>query len=622
MTRRIYLRLAFTFSLALACTLIGGNQTASANPCINALTSADVVEAGNFIHTVWQTTNSYRTRYKAMKDDAGHPVVDIQSYITARGIPVDYRGYYRQNVDGSFSEDIKQIPNQWLAPNNSTENSLGAASYMTHLKTLAEHPAATQHEAAQRIQTALGQIHTDWFERNSSWTVPYGEPKTFAQAGIEQRYNGAIQFYRIAEKFGVLDKAPWAEAFKKLIGDLDKEKFAPFQNLTIAETYLAITHKTGARPAITGDPEMAAHFQSRLPTYDFAMPTADKRFDEAARVLEFLKRYKPDLAPNPKLLAPAVPPGSPARIYLIQNEGVVVAVMKIQADVAGLDEIISTIATEKTIPRTPTFAPVHNWSAGRFNSGDYFLIQEAAKSYEADRSFTQSFAEITATVHKIAQAAAQLHGPAKIFSLADVKAVSADLTTFRGNCFYDLRQTQQFLESETLQDAWLAQQIKTNAQAYSKLVEVEPQTLSPTLIHGDFHGGNLFVSAGNENTMLIDYAGSSWFMGKAMGTGDRGNDLGRMLGAVLVEGTRHRLDLVTQILPLMKLLLSEYLELVGVESHSPQALALTTSSQFYLNRFLSVNIRDTQGKKLKPRGGESIESLISRLFHNWKGSLL
>ena len=612
-------RISVILLSAFLCAL-GGFQESRAATCLEILAAADLVEAGDFIHSVWQTSNSYRTRYKPMKAPSGLAITDIDAYILERDIPALYRGYYRRNSDGSFSEDIKQIPNQWLAPNNSTENSLGAQSYLHHLRRLVHSSPSNEEEATSQIQAALRNIHRDWYERNSSWTIPFGEPKTYDEAGIEQRYNGAVQFHRMAEKFQLLEEPLWKIAFNKITSLLVEEKFAPFSHYSVGDAYLAITQKTGARPAITGDPEMAAFFKARIPLYDFTMPDPSHRANESSAVKRFLENHKPELAKDAKILAPPIPPGSPARIYLIQNQGQLVAVIKIQAGLSGLDEIVATVASEKTILATPTFLPVHVWSVGQFANDDFFLIQEAAKSHEADQSFNLSLSEALATVEKIAFSAAQLHGPFRFYGVDDIKKVGSDLTTFRGNCYYDLRQTESFLKTDVLKEGPLKDRIQTNAHAYAEIVEKEPHILSPAIVHGDFHGGNLFVTENRDTTMLIDYAGASWFIGKEIGTGDRGNDLGRMLGAILVEGTRHKLDWFTRILPLLNRLFSQYLLRVGVSPGSNQEHALKISAQFYLNRFLSVNLSDTVGKKLKPLEGESQQNLLNRLYLNWQNA--
>lgn len=625
--------LSAQISLAMSCheLLASGNKAF-------ALSRDALREEGDFIHSIWQTGNSYRTRYKAMKLNDENPVTDIAKYIADRNIPAEYRGYYRRTTKGTYEEDIKKIPNQWLAHNNSKENAEGARSYLENLHRMSGQEPHSQSQAVNFILDSLRAIHVEWYNRNASWTVPYGEPKTFDEANIEAQYNGALQYYKIAERHGLFKNHLWRAGFDEVMKGLIERKFTPYKEMNVVDAYLSMTHKTGAKPAITGDTHVEQFFDHRFHNYSFAMPS--DRTGESAAVLSFLSNEFPTLYGVPasrfEIKAPPVPPGSDARIYLIKDKspnGVgLVAVMKIQANSSGLDEIVSTMAAEKGIISNEDFRPVKTLAYGKLGASDYFMIQEAAKTFEADHAFKGEINDRYQMVIKVSKALATMHGRASEYSGDELKSISADLTTFRGNCFYDVRQMGAFFKNgrndiispaekegslSVAESRELEGYLENLREEYSRIVELEPETLSPTVIHGDFHGGNLFLTNQSNKSRLIDFGGSTWFIGKKIGTGDRGNDVGRMIGNVLVESTRYGLDFESEILPLIRELMSSYKQQIGIVAGSPQELNLNTSVFFYMNRFLAVNANDTAGKKFKPISGDTLSELRHRLYQNW-----
>lgn len=636
--------------LIVSAVILLGAEYSSAISCMDSLTGAttssfgasghaEMMKAeGDFIHSIWQTGNSYRTRYKAMKSEDGSPVTDIAKYIGERNIPVEYRGYYYETTKGTYEEDIKKISNQWLAPNNSKENSDGAKSYIENLATMIKQKPQSASEAAEAVLNSLRAIHVEWYRRNSSWTVPDGEPKTFDEANIEAQYNGALQYYKIAERHDVLKDQLWQQAFHSVMEALVQKKFAPYTSMDVVDSYLAMTHKTGAKPSIIGDEHVNHFFDSRFQNFDFRMPSNGS--EEPSAVLAFLNSHFPSIKGIPssqfEIKAPPVPPGSSARIYLIKDKNPggkgIIAVVKIQAQAAGLDEIVSTLAAEKGITSSSEFSPVKTLAYGKLGADDYFMVQEAAKTFEADQAFAGDVQARMRMVIKVSKALATMHGLAAEYSGDALKSISADLTTFRGNCFYDVRQMRGFLKNNrndvitpAVRDGYindsegteLEKVIETLSGKYSRIVELTPEKLSPAVIHGDFHGGNLFLTNENDNSKLIDFGGSTWFIGKKIGTGDRGNDLGRMIGNVLVESTRHNLDLESEILPLIENLLSSYNQGTGIRPGSNQEANLKVSALFYMNRFLAVNANDVAGKKFKPLAGDNLTSLRQRLYFNW-----
>jgi len=628
----------------------GGGQLSSTNNtplvlCRNNFTCVQIpdpngqamaVEA-SAIHADWQACNSYRTRYKVMKSENGEPVRDISSYISQKEIPPEYRGYYRQNTQGCYEEDIKKIPNEWLAANNARENLEGARSYIQHLRTFVDAATACQQDLRGALVKTLSDIHADWYNRNSSWTVSSGVPPTFQDSDIETRYNGARQLFGIAERHGVLTDSTLREAFAGVLQELREEKFAPFSNLSIEGAFLALTHKTGVKPAITGDRHVEEFFDEKMPEYPYEAAT--DREQEVSTLLPFIKGTFPNIAGVPcenfEFISPPIPPGSGARVYLIKDSGssTIIAALKVQEGSAGLDEIASTLAAGEEILTDEHFRPVKSLSFGKLGkTGDFFILQEAAKTFEADKTFSGSHDQRLEMTERVGSSLATLHGKFRVWSDPELGVISADLTTFRGNCFYDIRRFNGFLpsgkydifqtndgagEPYSRDSSEVALKLERLSKRYSDIVELTPHHLSPAITHGDFHGGNIFLTSNSPDSRMIDFGGASWFIGKKIGTGDRGNDVGRMVGNILVEGTRYSLDFEREIEPLIDKLISTYKSQAGLPPNGPEAESFDVSVHFYASRFFAINLADKTGVKFKPLGSEDQEALSVRLRENW-----
>ena len=619
--------------------ILSGTHTRHYGIKLPAVTNTTEVEKiGDAIHQIWQDTNSYRTRYKDMRID-GQPVIDKESYLIQHSIPVYYHDFYKltknaKYPEGILQEDIKRIPNTFLCRNNSIENFVGAQSYIEQLAALLDGVGFGSESAKEGLLQCLRKIHTDWYERNASWTVTYGEPATYDESSIETKYNGARQLFEIAKRFGALEIPEINEAFVDLMDQLKTEKFAPYQGLSVSQAYSEMARKTGFRPTILGDYHVAEFFEGYFAPLDFRI-TPER--PESEQVSNLLREYYPEINGIPAerfaVTAPSTPPGSGARVYIIsdregQGAEKTIAVLKIQTGHRGLDEIVSNVAAFGEVPTSPNFKPVGWLSTGKLEGEDYFVLLDVAKKFEVESVFGLSFDECSSMVSKAALSLATLHGPA----LGVTSYTGGDLTTFKGNCWYDVRELIKYVStkagascspfevgnplSESTRRELLGH-IKRSIEEYSDLVENNPATLSPSTVHGDMHGGNLFISDDTDLTMLIDYGGVTWTLGKNFGTGDRGNDLGRFIGSIFVEGVRRKLDLESETKVLIRSLLEKYLEQVGIEAGSEQGRSLLASAFFYAHRFIAVNAQDTEGKKCKPCGDESINDLRQRLFESW-----
>jgi hypothetical protein len=280
------------------------------------------------------------------------------------------------------------------------------------------------------------------------------------------------------------------------------------------------------------------------------------------------------------------------------------------------------------VHESPNFKAARWLSTGMLKGDDYFVLLDAAREFEADTAFRLNFGVCKMMASKAASSLATLHGAA----LDTGSYKGGDLTTFKGNCWYDVRALLRYVsprpdslscvydennplataERQTLRDA-----IQSCVDRYSDVVENKPAMLCPTAVHGDMHGGNLFISDDSELSMLIDYGGITWTLGKNFGTGDRGNDLGRLIGNIFVEGVKRKFDLHSQTKELIQTLIREYTEQTGIKLDSEQGRALLTSAEFYAHRFIAVNAQDTSAKKCKPIGDETLPELRKRLYHDW-----
>lgn len=620
--------------------ILAGTYTSHYGIRLPATTNtAEIEKVGDAIHQIWQDTNSYRTRYKDMRIN-GEPVTDKESYLKAHSIPLYYHDYYKltktpKYPEGILQEDIKRIPNSLLCKNNSVENSVGAQSYIQQLGAFLEAVESGEVRAQEALLECLRKIHTDWYERNASWTIPYGEPATYDQSSIETKYNGTRQLFEIAKHFGALEIPEVEAAFFTLMDQLKGEKFSPFLDLSISDSYSAMTRKTGLRPTILGDAHVAEFFDRYFTPLDFCI---NRELPEPEQIDRFLQQFFPEINGVPadrfEIKTPSTAPGSGARVYLIldkEKEGAnrTVAVLKIQTGTRGLDEIVSNVAAFNEVPTSPNFTPVGFLSTGKIEGNDYFVLLDVARKFEAESVFRRrSFDECTSMVSKAARSLATLHGEA----LKLEEYSGGDLTTFKGNCWYDVRQLTRYISMRSGEEAspfeienLLPQQDRTRLQArleqvieqYSDLVENRPALLSPSAVHGDMHGGNLFIADDTDLAMLIDYGGVTWTIGKKFGTGDRGNDLGRFIGSIFVEGVRCGFDSDRETRLLIDAFTQEYLELVGLGDDSARSRALHVSAEFYAHRYIAVNAQDTDGKKYKPVGGESVTELRQKLFDAW-----
>jgi hypothetical protein len=590
------------------------------------------IDKGDFLQQVWQLTNTYRSRYKPMADEFGKPITDIEAYIRDRKIPVQFHGFYRVTSAGTYEEDIIGFPNNWLSYINSNESKRGAESYLRHLEDIVGIPTPDVKTARDRIEVSLQAIYLDWYVRNSSWTIPNKMPVNFGSTTIHGQYIAAYQFYKIAEGAGAFHSPLWREAFDQIIQKYALKKFEPYLKLSPENAYILLTQKAGTRPPVEYDPNLQLFLEKKLKRYPFKLKAGASEY---AAVKSFLVKYFSNVVgaseSDFEIKPPAILPGSTARIFLIvSSKDTLIAALKVQQGINGLHEVVSTAATEIRWKETrPTLHVAKNIAYGKLKGDDYFILQEAAHSFESDLLFDLPPDKRLETIRTVARTVSEMHGPFQEFNEESVKNFADDLRTFQNNAFYDIRRMRHYLNSEysfldasvvnhelPLDDATrLKNSIREITDRYAKIVENTPWVLSPTEVHGDFHGGNIFLDESLLETTLIDYSFMTYTIGKKMGTGDRANDLGRLMGNLLIVAIRRSIPL-EEVDPLIREFYKVYRDSVKIKGEEAEQ-KFRTAAEFYLHRFVMISATDTANRKFKPYPGESVESLRLRFYQTW-----
>lgn len=282
------------------------------------LSEKSVAAAGDMLHTYWQRTNSYSTRYKGMKDDSGKPMAlaDLQGYLSRSGIPTEYHEFYRPNKDGFLEEDIKRIPNRHLAPNNRAENTLGAEAAIRQVAELLISAPTTPEEADARIATAFQNIHTGWWKRNA-WAQGSHPANAFELSADVQLINAypVIAIFK-REALSIPRHQLISEAFDRYVVRLNTQRTLAFKNHSPEDAYLALIGEKGFK--IVLDPVLTEFFDSKLKLKEIAPIAESAPMDRQAEHYGRELRHELSVAlgdPNLELVAPSTPPGSAAKVF-------------------------------------------------------------------------------------------------------------------------------------------------------------------------------------------------------------------------------------------------------------------------------------------------------------------
>ena len=128
---------------------------------------------GDRLHATWQTeakASGKTEKFKPMKVD-GKPITteaELQKYLDKNNIPADHRKRFKIQDDGKGNmvahEDILNMPNRYLAPNNQFENTASAyGAVMFTDKWL----AAGGKIDDTFMRAASSFVHEQWMARNS-----------------------------------------------------------------------------------------------------------------------------------------------------------------------------------------------------------------------------------------------------------------------------------------------------------------------------------------------------------------------------------------------------------------------------------------------------------------------
>ena len=142
------------------------------------------------IHADWQKTafaTGKTERFKALKVNGKtiNSQKDLDQYFAANNIPEDLKKYFRIK-DGQVEEDILNIPNRYLGPNNKAENDASAKVVAVLLSEYIKRGGKTDTESMRIfMQRASDIVHQQWMLRNSSW-APENQMQPFARLTPEE----------------------------------------------------------------------------------------------------------------------------------------------------------------------------------------------------------------------------------------------------------------------------------------------------------------------------------------------------------------------------------------------------------------------------------------------------
>ena len=476
--------------------------------------------------------------------------------------------------------------------------------------------------------------------------VAYG--KLMEQAAILGMQHGEMVVGGSTARAGTVVAVKTREVIQSVISE--EAKFAKYKNQDAVDAYLSLTHESGAKINSYQSKASIEFFDKKLKV---SSPEALKNrplstdsgvvHDEYySRVFkgDMLKKAFPSIDPKKiQLIAPTTPPGSGARVYLIKNTetGEIIGAFKVQQR-GGLDEILSTRAAERLLKeRNPDLQIAETLYGGKLSgTDDYFMVQSAAKGRDLDAIMSMGTqTEKTQAIEAAAITLAKLHTER---TTAATRLTERDKAAFQYTLDYELNAFDtNVIGNEKIVNGSLASLVKTGeispreaikmnkrmnevATRYREIVLNNPELLKPTFVHGDAHGGNIFVD-GEGKATLIDYGTLLWSASKkGVEIGDRGNDIGRMLGNLVVESLR-RGESGTGALVNAKIFLAEYKKSAHIVKGSKEEVAFNTSVELYYYRFFGIQSSDIKGVKfkcLKNAVDCTQQNLRQKLFESWR----
>lgn len=146
-----------------------------------------------------------------------------------------------------------------------------------------------------------------------------------------------------------------------------------------------------------------------------------------------------------------------------------------------------------------------------------------------------------------------------------------------------------------------------------------------TTTHCDYHGGNIFFDAERGQASIIDYGGLTWTIAKDNhdGTGDPANDLGRLMGNILLEDIKEG-TYTLKSYDKLKSFYSHYLAFSGIRTYSEEELVLRRSVNMFINRYFAIQCVDESGTKFNSQALNKLqrEELLFRVWSEVNSNLL
>jgi hypothetical protein len=417
---------------------------------------------------------------------------------------------------------------------------------------------------------------------------------------------------------------------------------APFDGKPLEESYLALIYMKGIKPSLTS--ELTEFFAAKVEKKKKIEVLPDAGDPSEYRQEFFRKHLYADiisalgLAGDFTLSLPATPAGSGAQVFLVRDaKGGVVGALKIQSkESGGLDELLSSLSMETFLSQNrPDVNIVKVADYGILNDESYFTIITPARSKDIDGWLHSKPSEKMQAllIEKAAKMTADLHrsnsNDGNSNGVTPPKLSKFIMETFKGNSLYDVHWMRDFIHSQKLEIRGeqigmspelvnvLESKVALSVDEYERDLDNNVQLFRRTTTHGDYHGGNIFFDAEHSLATMIDYGGIAWTIAKDnhAGTGDPGNDLGRLMAHILLEDVK---DGTYKIISYnkLKLFYSHYLNFMSISLHSPEELVLRRSVNMFINRYFAIQCGDVSGTKFKSRS-MSTPHLVQILFKAW-----
>ncbi len=596
------------------------------------LSEENVKRSSDSLHGAWQKSTTYLTRYKLMADKMGNPILDFKGFVLENKIPEKYWEFYRKNSDGKYEEDLVAVPNKYLSYGSYSKNLIGSRSILRQVAELMVSSPRSVGEAYDMVIKALQVTHEDWLRMNpwAKGSRPDHILDLIPDLGLT---NASGPYTLFSEAMNYSDPAHLRilEGFHRHQDNLQKKRIGAYGQQNIESVYLDLILKKGTK--VPMDEHLEHFFDSKMKMVKMRVPVDEKQSSkEVAEVYQTQLaqeiRSSLKISGDFRLKAPDTPPGSGARVYLvIDTEGKVAGALKIQSKnfpskFAGLDELISALTVEKFITENrPGVQIARTVDHGQLSDNSYFSIIEPARERDLD-GWLKTLVKpdsVSLILQTSAQTLAHLHSPGTgAMQSRDV------YETLKGNGLYETRKLREYVSNVSLQNetqemgvskeviSLVKAQVKIATESYERILDRQLSDFSPSTTHGDFHGGNIFYSLRENKSTMIDAGTLTWTVAS---TGDPANDLGRIMGHMLVEDLKHaRVTDVT--FARAKEFYRNYILSARIEIGSKKEQVLSASVAFYLNRYFAIQAGDLAGKKFSSPDLAQPE-LMGRLYDLW-----